>query len=122
MNLRKRILIVDDETELSDMVQLRLLADGYDVFIAKDGFEAMDKAEAYHPDLILLDLMMPDMNGHQVCQALRSNPQTSDISIIMLTAKNQRYDKVKAKERGVRDYIVKPFEMADLEKRIEKCL
>jgi DNA-binding response OmpR family regulator len=122
MKLRKRILIVDDETELSDMVQLRLLADGYDVFIAKDGFEAMDKAEAYHPDLILLDLMMPDMNGHQVCQALRSNPQTSDISIIMLTAKNQRYDKVKAKERGVRDYVVKPFEMADLEKRIEKCL
>ncbi|MDX1386402.1 MAG: response regulator [bacterium] len=122
MTHRKRILIVDDETELSDMVQLRLLADGYDVFIAKDGFEAMDKAEAYHPDLILLDLMMPDMNGHQVCQALRSNPETSDISIIMLTAKNQRYDKIKAKERGVRDYIVKPFEMDDLERRIENCL
>lgn len=119
---RKRILIVDDETELAYAIQIRLKQAGYEVLTAYDGFEGLEKARKENPDLILLDILMPGMDGYQMLRKLKENNQTKSIPVIMLTAKSQLEDVTQATNLGVEDYIVKPFDYLAMLGKIKKAL
>ena len=112
--MAKRILIVDDEAELVKAVQVRLEANGYEVETAYDGQEAMDKINNMKPDLILLDIVMPVMNGYEVSKKLKSNPDTKEIPIIIFSASQRRNLEKECRELGVTDFIAKPFRTQDL--------
>jgi len=112
--MAKRILIVDDEAELVKAVQVRLEANGYEVETAYDGQEAMDKINNMKPDLILLDIVMPVMNGYEVSKKLKSNPDTKEIPIIIFSASQRRNLEEECRELGVTDFIAKPFRTQDL--------
>lgn len=122
MKNQKKILIVDDESTFLEALQVRLEANGYSVVSASDGQEGLEKAKEEKPDMILLDVMMPKMNGYQVCRELKQNPETKGIKIIMLTAKAQESDKFWGQECGTDSYVTKPFENEELLKRIEEVL
>lgn len=120
-----KILIVDDEPDIVEIVTFTLEAGGHTVAGAKDGAEAITKVKKDPPDLIVLDVMMPRMNGMQVVDYLRNKEEYSHIPIIMLTATtqySQRSDEEWRKKVGVEDYISKPFEPLDLVKRVDKVL
>lgn len=119
----KKILAVDDEKHIVKLVQVNLERQGYEVITANDGKEALQKVEEEHPDLIVLDVMMPYMDGFEVLQHLRRNPATRDIPVIMLTAKAQDADVFKGWQSGVDLYLTKPFnpmELVSFVKRIFK--
>ena len=118
----KKILVVDDEPYLADMMANRLRASRYAVVTALTGREALGKAGHDKPDLILLDILMPDMDGYQVLRRLKEKDETKRIPVIMLTVKKWSEDIEKAVEGGAADYIVKPFEPHDLLKKIEGVL
>ncbi|MBU4478575.1 MAG: response regulator [Candidatus Omnitrophica bacterium] len=108
--INKKILIIDDEPELVKAVEIRLKANGYEVEGAYDGKAGIDKAEKFKPDLVLLDIMMPGMDGQEVLKKLKENPETKTIPVIMLSAKSEAGDIVKSLvDGGACDYIVKPF-------------
>lgn len=118
----KRILIVDDTKDILLVVARRLKSWGYESLIADSGEEGLRLAEEQLPDLILLDIMMPRMKGRDVCVQLKSNPKTAQIPVIFLTALGLA-DHIKAgMDLGADDYIVKPFEPAELKERIGVCL
>ena len=117
-----KILAVDDELDILELVEMSLTSDGYDVVTACDGPEALIKAKADPPDLILLDLMMPGMDGFEVIERLRQDSATSDIPVIMLTAKAQADDRVQGLSAGADDYITKPFDLRELTLRVEAAL
>ena len=102
----KKVLVVDDEKPISDIIKFNLTKEGYDVFTAFDGEEALAQFAKVGPDIILLDLMLPKMDGLEVCREIR---KTSDVPIIMLTAKDSEIDKVLGLELGADDYVTKPF-------------
>ena len=114
--MRKKILVVDDEKSISDIIKFNLLKDGYDVEVAEDGDEALKKVYLIQPDLILLDVMLPKLDGFQVCRKIR---ETFNTPIIMLTAKEEEVDKVLGLELGADDYITKPFGMRELLARVK---
>jgi diguanylate cyclase (GGDEF)-like protein len=116
------ILVVDDDPDIARFVEVNLRSAGYDVSVASDGEEALDKAAALRPDLVLLDVMMPRIDGFEVAQRLRRNPQTSNTSIIMLTAKALSTDKVLGLTAGADDYIIKPFDPIELLARVKGTL
>ena len=116
---KTKILLVDDERDLVETMEMALEAKGYEVICAYDGDEGLKQAVATHPDIIILDLMMPKMNGYHVCWELKNNDTTREIKVIMLTAKTQESDKFWGHETGADDYITKPFEMSHLIQRIE---
>jgi DNA-binding response OmpR family regulator len=116
---KTKILLVDDERDLVETMEMALEAKGYDVVSAFDGEEGLKQAVSTRPDVIILDLMMPKMNGYQVCWELKNNDATRDIKVVMLTAKTQESDKFWGHETGADDYITKPFEMSYLIQRIE---
>ena len=118
----KKILLVDDEPELIEMVKLRLEANGYEVITAGDGLEALDKARSENPCLILLDLMLPKMDGYRVCRTLKFDQKYKDISIIIFTARAQESDEKLSKEVGADAYITKPFEPQKLLDKIRELL
>lgn len=118
----KRILVVDDESQLVDMIKIRLEANGYDVITAYDGQAALDKARKEIPDLIILDLMMPKLDGYTVCRMLKFDAKYKKIPVIMLTARAQDKDKELGKEVGAEAYVTKPFEPADLLSKIKELL
>ena len=119
----KKILIIDDETEICELIQMTLEMSGFSqIRIAKDGRSGFNAAEFWMPDVILLDLMLPEIDGLKVCQMLKSNPQTADIPIIMLTAKDTPTDIVVGLELGASDYITKPFNNQVLVARIRNQL
>lgn len=120
--MNKRILVVDDEADLVETLKLRLEKDGYEVVTAFDGAEGITKAKGEKPDLIVLDVMMPKLNGYQVCRELRAEPQCKNIPVIMLTAKTQETDKFWGREVGADAYITKPFEFDALLDSIKKYL
>ena len=120
--MAKKILVVDDEPSLVMMVESRLKANRYGVIIANNGIECLEKAQTEKPDLILLDIMMPEMDGFQTLEKLRENNQTKSIPVIMLTAKSQLDDVNKAANLGVTDYIVKPFSPVVFLEKIHKAL
>jgi diguanylate cyclase (GGDEF)-like protein len=116
------ILVVDDDPDIARFVEVNLRSAGYDVSVASDGEEALEKAATLRPDLVLLDVMMPRIDGFEVAQRLRRNPQTSNTSIIMLTAKALSTDKVLGLTAGADDYIIKPFDPIELLARVKGTL
>ena len=119
---KKKILVVDDERDLVETLVFRLEALGYEVLTAYNGQEGLDKARTEKPDLILLDVMMPVMDGYQVCRMLKFDEEFKSIPIIMLTARGQDKDKKTGSDVGADDYVTKPFDSADLTARIKKFL
>lgn len=115
----KKILVVDDEKPISDIVKFNLAKEGYEVFSAYDGEEALQKVEEIHPDLILLDLMLPKIDGLEVAKEVRKN---YDMPIIMVTAKDSEIDKVLGLEIGADDYVTKPFSNRELVARVKANL
>lgn len=120
--MKKKILIVDDERDLVETLIFRLENAGYEVTAAYDGLQGLEKAREIGPDLILLDIMMPKMNGFQVCKELKIDDSTKNIIIIMLTAKAQDGDKFLGKNVGADDYVTKPFDGLVLLEKIKSKL
>jgi len=116
------ILVVDDS--LADRTTLSTIVEGagYRVVTATSGVEALEKAKSDHPNLIFLDIMMNDMDGYQACRALHRTPDTSQIPVVMVSAKKNRADKVWAAEQGAADYIVKPFQPQDILSILQRYL
>ena len=121
-NVRVKILVVDDEPETVELVEFNLAQAGYDVATARDGAEALESARRLQPQLIILDVMMPEMDGMEVCRLLRRDPATSAIPIIMLTAKASEADRILGLELGADDYVVKPFSPRELVLRTQKLI
>ncbi len=119
---QKRILVIDDEQDLLFMASERLTNWGYQVLTATSGEEALQMVEQQPPDLILLDILMPQMKGRAVCAKLKANPKTQHIPIIFLTALDMPDHIKEGLALGAEDYLVKPFEPEDLRDRIEVCL
>ncbi len=119
---RSRILVVDDDPNIRELIAETLGGSGYDVLEARDGREALSISEKELPDLIVLDVMMPDLDGMEVCTRLRNDPLTNHIPIVMLTAKGIIEDRIKGIESGADDYITKPFDPLELEARISMHL
>ncbi len=117
-----KILIVDDEANIRSLVRFNVEKEGYTVFEAEDGNSALDLARKEHPDLIVLDLMLPEKDGLEVCRILKNQRETSGIAIVMLTAKEEEIDKILGLEMGADDYLTKPFSPRELLARIKAVL
>ncbi|HEY3931526.1 MAG TPA: response regulator transcription factor [Verrucomicrobiae bacterium] len=120
--MKPKILVVDDEPEAVELVEFNLKQSGYVVATAADGSEALKKARSQSPDLIVLDVMLPEMDGFEICKSLRLDSTTAKIPIIMLTAKAAEIDRVLGLELGADDYLTKPFSPRELLLRIKKLL
>ena len=112
--------MVDDRKEIRLLVETTLKGSDYEFYGAADGKEAVDKALSIKPDLILLDVTMPEMDGFEACRQIKSSPQTESIPVIMLTARGQEADIEKGKECGADDYFVKPFSPLELLQKIDE--
>jgi len=119
---KQRVLIVDDEKDIVETIKFRLEFEGFECLVAYEGEEALLKARRENPDLILLDIMLPKINGYKVCRLLKFDESYKHIPIIMLTAKTQETDKLTGKETGADEYVCKPFVMDELVKMITKYL
>ena len=117
--MQYKILIVDDDENICELLRLYLEKDGFETVVANDGEQAVDYAAKYTPDLILLDIMLPKLDGWQVCREIR---KSSDVPIIMLTAKGETFDKILGLELGADDYISKPFDTKEVIARIKAVL
>jgi len=120
--MRYKILIVDDEPDVIELVEYNLKNAGFDVIKSVDGNEALKKIQNENPDLILLDIMLPNIDGFEICKILKRNPDTAAIPIIMLTAKAAEVDRVVGFELGADDYITKPFSPRELVLRVKTLL
>ena len=116
---RNKILLVEDEPKVCELIKAYLVKDGYDVTIAGDGRNAIEQAQLYKPDLILLDLNLPELDGLEVCRTIRKQ---SNVPIIMLTARDEEVDKVVGLEIGADDYVTKPFSPRELAARVGAVL
>jgi two-component system alkaline phosphatase synthesis response regulator PhoP len=117
-----KILVVDDEINITQILEFSIGAEGYDVITASNGEEAIDKARREQPDLIILDIMMPRIDGYEACRILKTNPLTKNIPVVLLTAKGRDIDKRLGVEVGATDYIIKPFSPGKLIDRIHQLL
>jgi len=111
---KKKILIVDDEVDIVETLSFELEQEGYECITANDGIEALNKARSENPDLVLLDVMLPKMNGYKVSRLLKFDEKYQHIPIIMLTAKSQDPDRILGIETGADGYLTKPYEMENL--------
>jgi two-component system alkaline phosphatase synthesis response regulator PhoP len=118
----KKILVVDDEVDLVETVRFPLEMEGYHVLVSYNGEDALSQARKENPDLILLDLMLPKLDGYKVCRLLKFDERYKHIPILMLTAKTQEKDKVLGLETGADEYITKPFEMEYLLEKVKAYL
>ncbi|EIJ41977.1 response regulator with CheY-like receiver domain and winged-helix DNA-binding domain [Beggiatoa alba B18LD] len=116
------LLIVDDEIVSRSSLEALLESDEYQLFFAEDGAQGLDKAESIHPVLMILDVMMPGMNGFEVCRRLRANAKLAQIPVIMITAWDDPTAKQRCLDVGANDVICKPFNRADLQARIQKLI
>lgn len=116
---KTKILIVDDEKHIAELISLYLTKEGFETREVYDGRKAMDEFYSFKPELMLLDLMLPGVDGYQICTTIRKN---SDVPIIMLTARSDTFDKVLGLEMGADDYIVKPFEPKEMVARVKAVL
>jgi DNA-binding response OmpR family regulator len=119
---RQKILLADDEPDIRLVLKRYLELDGYEVVTGCDGKEALEKACAGKYDLLILDVMMPYMNGWEVCKKLKSDPKTKGVPVIILTAKSQSIDSLMSYECGADEYSTKPFEYPELSKIIKKLI
>jgi DNA-binding response OmpR family regulator len=117
-----RLLVVEDDHDISNMLKIYFTGLGYDVDIAPRGEDALDKTRQIMPHLIVLDIMLPDIDGYEVCQRLRINTRTSHIPVIFLTQKDERSDKLQGLELGADDYITKPFDIEELRLRVQNAI
>lgn len=120
--MAKKILVIDDEPELVKAITVRFKARGYEVIPAYDGQEGIDKAGEIKPDLILLDIIMPKLDGYEVCKKLKGNLETKGIPIIIFTASGQRDLEKKCMSAGAEDVIMKPFDTTELLELVNKLL
>ncbi|MGI1691151.1 response regulator transcription factor [Thermoanaerobacter uzonensis] len=116
------VLVIEDEVHILELLRYNLEAAGYKVITSENGKEGLDKALEEKPDLVILDLMLPDVDGLEICKILKKNDETKNIPIIMLTAKSEEFDKVLGLELGADDYITKPFSVRELLARIKAVL
>ena len=116
---RGKVLVVDDEEYIQHILNFSFGAEGYEVITAGDGEEAINKAKDEKPDVIVLDIMMPNMDGYEACKRLKSDPKTKAIPVILLTAKGRDVDRKLGNEAGADDYVVKPFSPGRLIERVQ---
>jgi len=122
MSEKKKILVVDDEPEVTDLVAYHLKAKGFHVETLNDATASIAKARGYVPDLVILDIMMPHLSGIQVCRILRADPKLARVPITFLTAKAEPHDRIEGLESGADDYLSKPFSPKELVLRVESIL
>ena len=120
--MKAHILVVDDEPDALELIEYNLRSAGYQVFTASNGNCALELARRHLPDLLVLDLMLPEISGIEVCKTLRRNPDTADVPILMLTAKAEEIDRIIGLEVGADDYVTKPFSPRELILRIKNIL
>ncbi len=118
----KKILIVDDEKDIVETLAFMLKAKGFECIYAYDGEEGLHLAKTSNPDLIILDVMMPKINGYKICRLLKFDNKYKNIPIIMITARSQEEDKIIGEETGANEYITKPFEFSEVLEKINKYL
>ncbi len=112
--MSRRVLIVDDEPNIVTSLEFLMRGDDYEVRVARNGEEALQLAESFRPDIVVLDVMMPQRSGFEVCQKIRENPILRDVKIIMLTAKGREVEKEKGLDLGANAYVTKPFSTKEL--------
>lgn len=120
--MAKKVLIVDDEVNIVISLEFLMEQAGYDIRVARNGQEAMEQVAVFRPDLILLDVMMPSINGFEVCRRIRQNPAWRNIKIIMLTAKGRQAEVTKGLSLGADSYITKPFSTKELMAQVRQAL
>ena len=116
------ILVIDDESDLVELLKYNLAKEGYNVEFAFNGFDGIKIAEVVKPDIIILDLMLPDINGYEVCKRMKQNSRLSGVPVIFLSAKQEEVDKILGFEAGAEDYIIKPFSVNELLARVRAIL
>ncbi len=116
---KRNVLVIDDEPHIVNLVKLSLGTKQYNIFGAYSGREALNLIRNQIPDIVILDIMMPGVNGYEVCNALRENPKTKSVPIMILSAKSQMDDKLHAIDVGADDYMCKPFDPSELARRIK---
>ncbi len=121
-SVKQRVLIVDDEPSIAKILRKQLAVAGYEVAVAVHGEEGLAKVQEWQPALILLDVMLPKVNGYQVCATLKQDPQLQRIPIIMLTAKAQRQDQETGLQQGADAYLTKPFQLDELLMKVRTLL
>jgi len=119
---KARLLIVEDDVDISNMLRIYFSGQNYEVDAALRGGDALEKTRQYLPHLIVLDIMLPDIDGFEVCRILRTNTRTSHVPIIFLTQKDERSDKLQGLELGADDYITKPFDIEELKLRVQRAI
>ena len=119
---QKTILIADDNENIRDALTYLLEDEGYELLLAKDGADALRKVRERKPDILFLDIMMPEMNGYDVCRTIKNDPNLKSIYVIMLTAKGQVAEQERGKEVGADEYIVKPFSPMEILARVKILL
>ncbi len=119
---KPRLLIVEDDTDIANMLQIFFTAQNFEVDLAHRGSEALEKSRQNLPHLIVLDIMLPDIDGFDVCRVLRTHTRTSHVPIIFLTQKDERSDKLQGLELGADDYITKPFDIEELKLRVQRAI
>lgn len=119
---KARLLIVEDDNDIATMLRLYFASQGYEVDIAGRGVEALERTRQSMPHLIILDIMLPDFDGFEVCRTLRTHTRTSHVPIIFLTQKDERSDKLQGLELGADDYITKPFDIEELKLRVQRAI
>lgn len=120
--MSKKVLIVDDERDIVETLRFILECENLDCVVAYDGEEALNLAKTQNPDLIILDVMLPKINGYKVCRLLKFDTKYKHIPILMVTAKTQEEDKIIGEETGANEYITKPFDIETLTKLVKKYL
>ena len=120
--MAKRVLIADDEPNIVTSLEFLMEQAGMEVRVARDGQEAIDLAESFRPDLILLDVMMPVLNGYEVCQRLKSDPKLRHVRVLILSAKGRDVEVAKGRELGADGYITKPFSTRELVSKVRALL
>jgi DNA-binding response OmpR family regulator len=120
--MAKKVLVVDDHPDAINILTIILQQGGYDTVTAKDGIEALQKIHDESPDLVLLDVMMPKMDGYEVCREVKANPETKQIPIIMLSAKTDTASKEKGYQLGAADYVVKPINPSEILNKVKEYL
>ncbi|MCF7874919.1 MAG: response regulator [Candidatus Omnitrophica bacterium] len=122
MSNNKKILVADDEPDFVELISMRLEVNGFEVVAAKDGQEAIDKTKKENPDLLILDLMMPKLDGFEVCRMLKFDDNFRNLPIIVLSALDQQQDREKAIKAGADEYFIKPFDLSLLLTKIRDLI
>jgi len=120
MEKKKKILIADDDIHVHEMLTVVLSSDGFEIIHAYDGQETVERVDNELPDLVVLDIMMPKKDGRDICQAIKMNPKTKDVRILMLSAKDEQFDRIVGLEAGADDYETKPFSPDHLARKIKR--